>query len=265
MSNTYAYLMSYKQPIKQRNQDYTEQQTMIESYCDQNGLTIHSLYRDTSSHIIPFSRPNLNALLTCIQKDDAVIISSVDVLSISSAHIPFLARCFVRIGANIVIVDDPAFTLYPTYKDELSKQVYLIQQYESFATAINFARGKERKIQAGQKAGGAAPLGYRWNDEGQIELDHDTTDLVQDIYNLYLSFGSIGKLKEYLDSQGILTPREKHFSKEALHLILTNDFYIGYVQQGKHREKGSHALFLSEKTFSSVQRRLMINRKNKNN
>ena len=265
MANTYGYQMSYNQLIIKRNQDYSEQQISIEAYCDQHGLTIHSFYRDTSSHVIPFSRPNLNALLTCIQKDDSVIISSISVLSTSSAHIPFLARCFARIGANLVVTNDPAFTLYPTHNDELSKQVGLIQQYESFVTAINFARGKERKIRAGQKAGGAAPLGYRWNDEGHIELDQNTANLVQDIYNLYLSLGSIGKLKEYLDAQGILTPREKHFSKEALHLILTNDFYIGYVEQGRQREKGSHDIFLSDEIFSIVQRKMMINRRNQNN
>ena len=89
--------------------------------------------------------------------------------------------------------------------------------------------------------------------------------MVRDIFESYLQVKSIGKLKRYLDENEITTPKGNYFSKEALRIILSNEFYAGFVSDGASGKYGKHDPIVSEDVFQAAHGLLSFNRRNRHN
>ena len=97
----------------------------------------------------------------------------------------------------------------------------------------------------------AAPYGYIVNKQQQFEIVPTEAEIVREIYELYLSGWGYKKIANHLTDEGIPTPRMSEkarreaagetVKREAKSIwaiqtvdgILTNDFYIGTLRQGK--------------------------------
>jgi hypothetical protein len=82
------------------------------------------------------------------------------------------------------------------------------------------------------------------------------------IYEKYLEFGSVLKLKQYLDENNIKSRTGKNFSKGSLYKLLSNKVYIGLVHYKGTHYKGEHEGIIEEKLFNKVQDLLEKNRNN---
>ena len=85
--------------------------------------------------------------------------------------------------------------------------------------------------------------------------------IVTELFRSYLKLGSVGKLCHDLEERGVLNRRGKPFSRQAMHKILTNDFYIGKVRHGKVDTQGNHDALISKVVFGKIQAALDRNRR----
>ena len=124
-----------------------------------------------------------------------------------------------------------------------------------------FAASKKK----GMWMGGVPPLGYEVHDKKLI-INEEEANIARYIFDKYLEFGCVGKLKRKLDSRDIISRKRvsqggremggKSYSRGALYTILKNPIYIGQI---KHKDKvyeGLHEGIIPKETWNSVQKNL---------
>jgi DNA invertase Pin-like site-specific DNA recombinase len=170
---------------------------------------------------------------------------------------------FKKAGADIISIEQPKYSIYVKDPNEFLVNTILeaLNHYERMTINIKLAKGRRTKAKSGNKSGGIAPLGYKWNNKKQIEVDPTTAPIVELIFKKYLELGSIGKVVSYLNNNGYRTQRNKDFTKEAVVVILRNDFYKGIVRHADVKIEGKHPVIINKITFGKVQSLLDKNRK----
>ena len=97
---------------------------------------------------------------------------------------------------------------------------------------------------------GHAPFGYR-NNKGDrtIEIDPDDSPIVLRLMEQYVTGAhTLSTLQKMLkDEYG------KKMSRNNIHKVLTNRFYVGEFQWGGETYRGTHPLFISSQLFADVQ------------
>lgn len=112
----------------------------------------------------------------------------------------------------------------------------LLDQYDRMSIALKLARGRKTKAKGGDKGCGNAPLGYKW-DNAKIVIDYENSNIVKEIFSLGLKGLSSQKIADQINNKGYKTNRGNKFSKQAIHLILTNDFYTGIITHGNIKKR----------------------------
>lgn len=124
------------------------------------------------------------------------------------------------------------------------------------------------KIAASKKKGmwmgGTVPLGYEVKDR-KLEINKPEAKRVQQIFETYLTIGSVAKLCHELFLRGI-HPRAKlssgsgRFSCGALYTLLQNPIYIGKIRHKDLIYDGLHELIIEQNLWDHVQKRISFNR-----
>lgn len=86
-------------------------------------------------------------------------------------------------------------------------------------------------------------------------------ETVKNMFALYLQGYSLQKIADNLNEGGITTARANQWSKQAVKVVLSNQFYIGVVQFDDIKKAGSHTALISKSIFQKVQTTLQENRK----
>src|SRR5437868_5497267 len=117
----------------------------------------------------------------------------------------------------------------------------------------------------GMWMGGRVPLGYDVR-ERKLVVNQEEAKLVNNLYHWYLEFGSVSKLKIYLDHHGITSKKRMSpdgilsggvsFFPGALYLILQNPIYRGEVRHRNQIYPGEHEAIIPQDLWEKVQDQL---------
>ena len=155
---------------------------------------------------------------------------------------------FIAIGDNID---------YPTYDDWLKIQVYFLLNEMPVTDTSKKVRNVIRRMQKDGKWIPSVPYGYVFTNRKKMifEVEPSEAAVVRKIYELYNKGWGYKRISNYLTDMHIPTPRmnekmrieargdECRFKPKAawsiitVQGILTNDFYIGTLRQGKYTRK----------------------------
>lgn len=104
-------------------------------------------------------------------------------------------------------------------------------QAESESISRNVAWGKRRAIQDGKIFVNFNQLyGYYLQEDGSPAIDSEKASVVKSIYQRYLYGDSLRMIKERLDNERVLNPKEEQGWKiSSINSILTNEKYCGDV------------------------------------
>ncbi len=145
---------------------------------------------------------------------------------------------------------------------------------------------KRRAVLKGIKVSGNCPYGYAYQGDSimgrNVVVVPEEAMVVKKIFDWYLELGSLQKVTDRLIAEGITTRRGKNFSRQAIHHILTNPFYIGQIVHnryeyvtvpGRKRKKAllveqslapaPHPPIIDEETFKKVQEKLAKQKRRK--
>ena len=238
--------------------------TLLETRYDDGGFTGSNL-----------DRPALARLLSDIEagRIDCVVIYKLDRLSRSLLDFARLVETFDRHGVCLVSVTQPINTADSTGRLMLN----ILLSFAQFEREVIADRTRD-KIHAARKrgkyTGGVPILGYRLARNGDggashLEVDPGESEMVREIFQLYLKKQSLSDVTMELERRGWTTKGHatktgrqmggRPFSKSSLHHLLKNPLYIG-----KHRLKGEvypaeHAAIIDEVTWRRVQALLRQN------
>ncbi|MEH7548909.1 recombinase family protein [Neobacillus vireti] len=249
-----------------KGQGIQTQINAIKDYCKQNNLEIVEVFKDEGISGTVVEREGITDLLASFNGTTKVVVLNTSRLWRSDNAKVMIKRQLMKANAEVLSIEQPTYSIYDKDPNEflINSMMELLDQYDRMNTNLKLAKGRRTKVKVtGQKGCGIAPIGYKWNHEGDkpiIEIDNDTVEIVKSIFSKYLEVKSIGKVKKFLDEKEYKTQRAKEFSPQAINDILKNDFYKGIVRHGSIEKEGNHEPIINKIVFGKVQALL-----NKNN
>jgi DNA invertase Pin-like site-specific DNA recombinase len=215
-------------------------------------------------------RPALKRLLSDIEAGliDAIIVYKIDRLTRSLLDFVKMVEIFDANEVSFVSVTQAFNTT--TSMGRLTLNVLLsFAQFEREVTGERIRDKIAASKKKGMWMGGPPPLGYdAVNRKLVVNLQEAKT--VRRIYRKYADLKSVQKLKEELDSEGILSKvREgrngrrwggRPFSRGAVYLMLQNRIYLGETTHKGSSYPGEHEPIVERELWDKVQEILETNR-----
>ena len=174
-------------------------------------------------------RPGLKRLLKDIQagKIDIVVVYKIDRLSRSLADFAKMVEVFDNHMVSFSSVTQQINSA--TSMGRLMLNVLLsFAQFEREVTGERIRDKIAASKRKGMWMGGPVPLGYCVENRA-LQIAPEEADLVQRIFEQFITEQSTTKIVKELNEQGIQTKRKKAFCKQSIYKILHNRTYIGEI------------------------------------
>ena len=240
------------------------QKKEIEKYCRENNLELVEIFCDEGISGTVTDREGLTSLLSSLNGTNKVVVLNTSRLWRSDVAKVLIRREIEKANGDVISIEQPSYSIYNTDPNDflINGMMELLDQYERMSISMKLAKGRKTKARGGTKACGVAPYGYAWNSNAEIIIDTDKAEIVKEIFSLYNNGSSLQKIADTLNNRGITTDRGKQFSKQAISVILKNDFYTGTITHGTIKKQGTHEAIISKVVFGRIQSKMNKNRKN---
>ena len=214
-------------------------------------------------------RPALARLLDMVRsaKVDVIVVYKVDRLTRSLADFAKMVELFDAHKVSFVSVTQQFNTT--SSMGRLTLNVLL--SFAQFEREVGAERIRD-KIAASKKRGmwmgGVIPLGYDVRDR-QLIVNESEAETVGKIFSLYRKLGTVRRLKEEVDRDGLVTKTRRQpdgratggrpFTRGHLYQLLSNPIYAGEIAHKGATYPGKHKAIIARDTWTAVQQQLKDN------
>lgn len=257
----------YDKDFKAESNSISNQRLQIQDYIDKNeAMELAGEYVDDGYSGINFERPAFKEMMEDVITGSINCIVVKDLSRFGRDYIDsgrYLQRVFPSLDIRFIALNDnyDSFTASETEKN-------LVIPFKNFIND-NYCRDTSAKVRSvckvkrkqGQFISNYAPYGYEKDEEDKhkIVIDKEVEYVVRKIFSMKLEGYSSYSIAKHLNDNGIPSPMEHKKAKgiryktgfstkavakwdtPAVNRILTNEVYIGTLQQGK-REKINYKL-----------------------
>ena len=194
-------------------------------------------------------RPGLKRLLKDIQagKIDIVVVYKIDRLSRSLADFAKMVEVFDNHMVSFSSVTQQINSA--TSMGRLMLNVLLsFAQFEREVTGERIRDKIAASKRKGMWMGGSVPLGYHVENRA-LQIEPQEAELVQRIFEQFITEKSTTKIVKELNEQGIQTKRKKTFCKQSIYKILHNRTYIGEISHKGESFPAQHEGLIDSTTW----------------
>ena len=225
----------------------------VDKYCSGHNILIAGSFKDEGISGTRADREGLNDLLAILENGDRVIVQNTSRLWRNDSVKVMVHHELKKIGVEIISIEQPTYSVYSNDPNDFlfNGMMELLDQYERMTISMKLAKGRKARANTGNKPCGNTPIGYKWNGN-DIVIDYNNNLIVKDIFDKYIEFRSLAKLKNYCDQSGYKTSTGRDFSKQALKNIIENDFYIGIVTYAGNKKTGEHIPIIEHDIFTKA-------------
>ena len=254
MQKAAIYLRLSKEDIEreetQHSKSIENQRCILEAYANRNGFEVYDTYVDDDYSGLSLERPAFLSMLADASNHcfEVILAKSQARLSRNMEHTEYLLHhLFPSLGIRFIGVVDGVDTSEKSGKK--ARQINaLVNEWYSEDLSENIRAVYRRKMQAGEYLGAYAPYGYQKDilDSHHLVICEEEACHVREIYDMYLKGYSANQIAQILTKKRIQTPisSRKHlkppictWNKSTVQKILTNEVYLGCVQQGKSERR----------------------------
>jgi site-specific DNA recombinase len=195
---------------------------------------------------------------------DVIVVYKVDRLTRSLADFAKLVETFDAHGVSFVSVTQSFNTT--TSMGRLTLNVLLsFAQFEREVTGERIRDKISASKKKGMWMGGVVPLGYRVEDRA-LHIVEDHAEIVRSLFRRYLEVGSVVRLKQQLDAEGVRVPIRIDgagrstggglFSRGHVYKLLSNPIYVGRIAHKRQVHEGRHPPVVPQDLWEQVQQSL---------
>lgn len=214
-------------------------------------------------------RPGLKRLMADVAagKVDIILVYKIDRLTRSLADFAKIVDVLDTAKASFVSITQSFNTT--TSMGRLTLNMLLsFAQFEREVTGERIRDKIAASKRKGMWMGGPLPLGYDVESR-HLVVNREEADLVREIYNLYLTLGSVVELADELNAKGYKTKVQVRasgphrggceFRRGTLYHLLSNPIYRGQIVHKGEAFPGEHEAIVPEDLFQTVQNKLKAN------
>jgi DNA invertase Pin-like site-specific DNA recombinase len=244
-------------------------ESYIHSQRHEGWQVVREAYDDGGFSGGSMERPALKKLLEDIARKaiDTVVVYKVDRLTRSLTDFAKIVEQFDKQGVSFVSVTQQFNTT--SSMGRLTLNVLLsFAQFEREVTGERIRDKVAASKRKGMWMGGVVPVGYVVKDR-QLIINPTEAEQVRGIYRMYLKFGCVSKLQEYLDQAGVRSKERTSrtgrrtggavHSRGALYGMLQNHMYLGKVHHQGTYYPGQHPAIVDQELWDKVQAPLAAN------
>jgi site-specific DNA recombinase len=236
----------------------------MRAFCFSQGWTIYKEYVEEGRSAKDVDRPQLQSLLTDMNKFDVILVYKLDRLSRSVSDINILLNTFEKNKVAFKSVTEPYDTT--TAQGKLLINIFAsLAQFEREQLAERTHLGMTRKHEEGQRNGGNAPFGYDLV-EGDLVINEEEAKWVQFIFDQFELKGRNTIAKE-LNRNGVNSKKGHLFNASMVMYIVKNPVYHGMLRwnyrhkNGKRTYEeilvmGQHEPIISKEQFERINGKL---------
>ncbi len=238
----------------------------IKSQTHEGWRLVRDRYDDGGFSGGSMERPALQRLLIDVQarRIDVIVVYKVDRLTRSLADFAKLVETFDAYGVSFVSVTQSFNTT--TSMGRLTLNVPLwFAQFEREVTGERIRDKIAASKKKGMWMGGVVPLGYRVANRA-LHVVEDHAAIVRSLFRGYLEAGSVVRLKQQLDADGVRIPMRIDgggrstgggpFSRGHIYKILSNPIYVGRIAHKRQVHEGQHPPIVTQDLRDEVQQSL---------
>lgn len=241
------YLRLSKEDVEKEQFEFSQsiknQQSLLEQYASNHAMEIYKIYMDDDYSGLSMERPDFLSMLSdaANQKFEVVLAKSQSRLSRNQVHIDYLLHDFFpSCGITFIGVSDGINS-----SEIRNKKVHqinaLINEWYSEDLSQSIKTVLKSKMKKGEYIGSYPPYGYRKGDKNRhvLVIFEEEANWVRKMFEWYLKGYSMKQIAMLLDDKRVPTPfgKSKCWSTSTIQKILSNEVYLGVLQQGKYKKK----------------------------
>lgn len=228
----------------QREESIEAQTRAIQSYCDQNGFVLLTVYADRGISGTSDNRPDFQRMIadSAKQEFDAVIVHKLDRFARNRYDSAIYKNKLKSNGVRLISVlenlqDNPESII-------LESVIEGMNEYYSKNLSREVRKGLQENALECKVTGGPPALGYTVDKTTQkYVINEHEAQAVKIIFQMYIEGYSYDEIISTLNNQGYRTRRGVPFAKNSLYAILRNERYTGvyiYVKDSRKNPKGKY-------------------------
>ncbi|SNR42975.1 recombinase family protein [Halorubrum vacuolatum] len=230
-----------------------EQVSRCLSRCRLLGWDVLFVYRDGAESGKDTDRPMFKRMLSAAEKRvfDVIVFWKLDRFSRSLLHAVQLESELRQHGVYLYSVTEQIDTTSATGRFN----------FRNLASAAEFERDMIRqRTQIGLDAlaseacwpNASAPLGYKIDNDGRLQIIEEEAELVRDIFEMYIKARSMPDVAADLNSRGIQTKQGGDWTPRAVGDVLRNEIYTGQYEVGEISKHVQEYQIIKTEIFEEV-------------
>ena len=222
----------------------------------QDDMVLFDCYTDVGKTGTNFKRDGFERMMQDVRmrKIDCIIVK--DLSRFGRNHIEagnYIEKIFPFMGVRFIAVTDHFDSMDSSGQNEAwgMNLKNLVNEMYARDIAVKVKSSRKEKWEQGSYTGGVPSYGYRaeWiGDKKCLFIEEITSDIVKQIYEMFLSGKNMKEMVRWLYDNRIVRPTEYHktgiiycqeketltqWSRETVKMILTNPVYMGCLVQGR--------------------------------
>tara|TARA_Y100000593_G_scaffold94424_1_gene193430 strand:+ start:528 stop:1346 length:819 start_codon:yes stop_codon:yes gene_type:complete len=240
---------------QEENTSLKVQRDSIKNYCKSRGWNLVEIYEDVSSGGNT-DREGYKEMERKLDENgfNFLVVHKIDRLSRSIVDgSTFVEKLFSK-GKYLVSVSESIDTSTPQGK-MIYNLLLVVSQNERDTIKERLTSGKTELLKSGKLPSGYV-YGYERDDDGNFKLIEEESKIVQEMYDLYVEYESLGRVEKEFKNRGHKTRHGNNFTRQTINGILTNPVYCskGFRWKGKVVEGNDIPKIVTTNKWNKVQR-----------
>lgn len=221
--------------------------------CDSLDWEVMFVFKDEAESGANTDRPMFQRMLTIAKKDafDVIVFWKLDRFSRSVMHAVQLESELREHGIHLYSITEQIDTTSATGRFN----------FRNLANAAEFERdlikqrtriGLNGLAEEKKWPNDNTPLGYSLTDENRLSIDSEESELVEEIFEMYLEYRSMPDVAEQLNQRGLQTADEGQWTPRAVGDVLRNEIYRGQYELGDVSENVPEYQIIDKDVFEQA-------------
>ncbi|MFP4197323.1 MAG: recombinase family protein [Methanomassiliicoccales archaeon] len=248
-----AYLRVSTEDQAQEGFSIAAQRERLEAYCEAHGWNIVDFYYDNGHSGRSTRRPGYRRMMEERDRWDTILVMKMDRIHRNSKNFMIMMEDLESWGKKFASMQESLDTSNALGRFVVDI-IQRIAQLESEQIGERTYMGMREKAESGRAfLGFDPPYGFAYR-EGALHTIQEESEVVREIYDLYLSGITMDMVARRLNDRMLTTRKGNEWTVWSVRRILHNPVYAGYLRWDGIITEGDHKPVVSVEDFNRVQR-----------